>query len=111
MVARRADVREADGMPDGDLATALETAEGLVRDAGRLQVRQRATLTVHGWKAHANDLVSDVDLASERLIVDGLRAAFPADGLVAEEGSSYAGTSGRVWIVDPLDGMRNYVGA
>ena len=45
----------------------------LARRAGQLQVRERATLTVHGWKAHANDLVSDVDLASEGLIADGLR--------------------------------------
>jgi hypothetical protein len=60
------------------LSGALATAEHLAQEAGRLQVRERATLTVHGWKAHANDLVSDVDLASERLIADGLRAAFPA---------------------------------
>ena len=91
------------------LSAALAIAERLAREAGRLQVRERATLTVHGWKAHANDLVSDVDLASERLIADGLRAAFPADGVLAEEGENSAGTSGRRWIVDPLDGTRNYV--
>jgi myo-inositol-1(or 4)-monophosphatase len=96
-------------VPDTDLPAALQIAEGLAVEAGRLQVRERATLTVHGSKAHANDLVSDVDLASERLIVDGLREAFPADGLLAEEGSSSAGTSGRRWIVDPLDGTRNYI--
>jgi len=94
---------------EDDLGSALATAVELAREAGRLQLRERATLTVHGWKAHANDLVSDVDLASERLIADGLRARFPADGLVAEEGASAAGTSGRRWIVDPLDGTRNYV--
>jgi myo-inositol-1(or 4)-monophosphatase len=92
-----------------DLGSALATAVELARQAGQLQMRERATLTVHGWKAHANDLVSDVDLASERLIADGLRAEFPADGLIAEEGSSSAGTSGRRWIVDPLDGTRNYI--
>jgi myo-inositol-1(or 4)-monophosphatase len=95
--------------PSHDFSAALATAEHLAREAGQLQVRQRPTLTVHGWKAHANDLVSDVDLASERLIVDGLRAAFPADGLLAEEGASSAGTSSRRWIIDPLDGTRNYV--
>jgi myo-inositol-1(or 4)-monophosphatase len=73
-----------------DLTSALATAEALAHEAGRLQVRERATLTVHGWKAHANDLVSDVDLASERLIVDGLCAAYPADGVLPEEGSSSA---------------------
>ena len=52
---------------------------------------------------------NSVDLAHERLIADGLRAEFPTDGLIAEEGSSSTGTSGRRWIVDPLDGTRNYV--
>ncbi len=91
------------------LSTALATAEHLAREAGRQQVRERARLTVRGWKSHANDLVSDVDLASERLIADGLRAAFPADGVLAEGGSNSGGTSDRRWIVDPLDGTRNYV--
>jgi myo-inositol-1(or 4)-monophosphatase len=102
-------VSEAGEVPHTNLAAELAIAETLVREAGRLQVRDRATLTVHGSKAHANDFVSDVDLASESLIVDGLRAAFPADGLLAEEGSSSAGTSGRRWVVDPLDGTRNYI--
>jgi myo-inositol-1(or 4)-monophosphatase len=93
----------------GDLAKELTLAESLAHEAGRLQVRRRATLTVHGAKAHANDLVSDVDIASEALIVDGLRAGFPEDAVIAEEGASNAGTSGRRWIVDPLDGTRNYI--
>jgi myo-inositol-1(or 4)-monophosphatase len=53
--------------------------------------------------------VSHVDLASEALIVDGLRAAFPGDGVLGEEGGGMPGTSGRRWIVDPLDGTRNYL--
>ena len=62
-----------------------------------------------GVKTHANDLVSDVDLASERLIVDGVFAAFPGDGILAEEGSSARGTTGWRWVIDPLDGTRNYL--
>jgi myo-inositol-1(or 4)-monophosphatase len=108
-VARSAGVRHAGEVLHTDLSAALATAEALAHEAGRLQVRKRATLTVHGWKAHVNDPVSDVDLASERLIADGLHAAYPADGLLAEEGSNIAGTTNRRWIVDPLDGTRNYV--
>ena len=102
-------MRQAGQVLHTELSAALATAEALANEAGRLQVRERATLTVQGWKAHVNDLVSDVDLASERLIADGLHAAFPADGLLAEEGSNNAGTTNRRWIVDPLDGTRNYV--
>jgi myo-inositol-1(or 4)-monophosphatase len=74
-------------------------------------VRRRPSLVVQGTKAHGNDLVSDVDLASERLITDALSAAWPADGILGEEGHDTAGTSGRRWVVDPLDGTRNYVTA
>jgi myo-inositol-1(or 4)-monophosphatase len=87
----------------------LELAVDLAVAAGRLQVERRASVVVRGTKAHANDLVSDVDEASEALIVAGLLSAFPEDGVLGEEGAGVAGTSGRRWVVDPLDGTRNYL--
>ena len=97
-----------------ELRAAHDLAVSLARDAGALQVRERAGVTVAATtvtKAHANDLVSEIDLASERLIVDGLRSAFPDDGILGEEGADTPGTSGRRWVVDPLDGTRNYLSA
>lgn len=64
---------------------------------------------VRGTKAHANDLVSDVDIASEELIVAGLTEDFPDDGVLGEEGTDRVGRSGRRWIIDPIDGTRNYI--
>jgi fructose-1,6-bisphosphatase/inositol monophosphatase family enzyme len=98
----------------GDLRAAGDLAASLARDAGALQVRERPGVTAGRGarvtsKAHANDLVSDVDRASEELIVDGLRVAFPDDGVLGEEGAGVAGASGRRWVVDPLDGTRNYL--
>ena len=49
------------------------------------------------------------DRECERLIVSELRAAFPDDGFLGEEGARDAGTSGRRWIVDPIDGTRDFV--
>lgn len=94
-----------------DLDAARKLAIELAAAAGRLQVQRRATVVVHGTKAHANDLVSDVDQASERLIVDGIRAVWPDDGILGEEGASAAGTTGWRWVIDPLDGTRNYLTA
>lgn len=58
------------------------------------------------------DLVTEVDLASEALIVEALRARFPADHIVAEEGSGGdregAPPAARTWIIDPLDGTTNF---
>jgi myo-inositol-1(or 4)-monophosphatase len=92
-----------------ELEAARDLAVRLAIEAGVLQVRTRGSITGLTTKAHANDLVSDVDIASERLIVDGILAAYPADGIFGEEGNRVDGTSGRLWVIDPLDGTRNYL--
>lgn len=53
--------------------------------------------------------VTAADRACERLIVDGLMAEFPGDGLLGEEGSKREGTSGRRWIIDPIDGTKDFL--
>ncbi len=92
-----------------DLTAVRELAATQAAQAGRLQVERRDNLQVGAPNAHANDLVSDVDMASEQLIVDGITAAWPDDALRAEEGDDRAGTSGWTWAIDPLDGTRNYI--
>ena len=56
-----------------------------------------------------NDWVSLADRDSERAIVSSLRARFPNDSIVGEEGSAVRAASGRTWIIDPLDGTSNYL--
>jgi myo-inositol-1(or 4)-monophosphatase len=56
-----------------------------------------------------NDWVSVADRDSERAIVSSLRANFPEDSIVGEEGSKVQAGSGRTWIIDPLDGTSNYL--
>ncbi|HEY8133190.1 MAG TPA: inositol monophosphatase family protein [Thermoanaerobaculia bacterium] len=58
-----------------------------------------------------NDWVSRADRESEAAIVAFLREHFPADAILGEEGglSASGGTSGRTWIIDPLDGTSNYL--
>jgi myo-inositol-1(or 4)-monophosphatase len=53
--------------------------------------------------------VSDADRDAEAAIAELLRVERPHDALVAEEGSAERGSSGRRWIVDPLDGTTNYL--
>lgn len=56
-----------------------------------------------------NDFVSRADRESERAIVETLLSRHPGDGILGEEGSSRAGTSGREWVIDPLDGTSNFI--
>lgn len=57
-----------------------------------------------------NDWVSRADRESEAAIVGFIREHCPNDGILGEEGGiSAEGTSGRTWIIDPLDGTSNYL--
>ena len=60
-------------------------------------------------KSSATDMVSDADHAAEAVVVEVLARERPDDGLLGEEGSSAVGSSGRRWVVDPLDGTTNYL--
>ena len=56
-----------------------------------------------------NDWVSKADRESEAAIVSFLRDRHPGDAILGEEGGHIAGTAGRTWIIDPLDGTSNYL--
>jgi histidinol phosphatase-like enzyme (inositol monophosphatase family) len=53
--------------------------------------------------------VTAADRHCERLFVQELLANFPADGVLGEEGAGKAADSGRRWIIDPIDGTRDFV--
>ena len=48
--------------------------------------------------------VTAADRASERLIRTALAERYPADGIVGEEEGASMGTTGRTWVIDPIDG-------
>ena len=54
------------------------------------------------------DLVTEVDEQAEQVIREILLGAFPAYGMLAEEGGEQTGEEDARWIVDPLDGTTNY---
>lgn len=60
-------------------------------------------------KSTPTDVVTVMDKNAERLLEKFLLGARPNDGILGEEGASVDGTSGVVWIVDPLDGTVNYL--
>lgn len=85
---------------------ALRTA----REAGDLILRLRDEgVVVAGTKSSEIDIVTRADQAAEALVRERLLDARPDDGMVGEEGDHLGGTSGVVWIVDPIDGTVNYL--
>jgi histidinol-phosphatase len=53
--------------------------------------------------------VSDADRGVETLVLDLVAAHRPSDGVLGEEYGERVGTSGRRWVVDPVDGTKNFV--
>jgi myo-inositol-1(or 4)-monophosphatase len=93
-----------------DSAELLGLAEELARAAGRLIVEERPrSLTVTATKSSSTDIVTEMDQASERLLVERIIAARPHDGILGEEGADRTGSSGVTWVIDPIDGTVNYL--
>lgn len=91
-------------------AELLALALAVAREAADL-VRTRREEGVHvaATKSSATDVVTEADRASEDLIRERILSARPDDGILGEEGSDTAGTSGVRWVVDPIDGTVNYL--
>jgi myo-inositol-1(or 4)-monophosphatase len=85
----------------------LEVARRVAIKAGRLLEKNQSGRRSIRFKAGAGNLVTDMDHASEELIVRALRREFPDHAIVAEEGGS-TGDSPHRWYIDPLDGTTNY---
>src|SRR5262245_63883925 len=78
------------------------------RQAGAIALRYWNTGLTAETKSDASP-VTLADRECERAISRALEEAFPDDGLLGEEGSAKDSRSGRRWIIDPIDGTRDFV--
>ena len=90
----------------------LNVAVKAARTAG--SIINRAALDIESVRISqkkANDFVTEVDHAAERIIIDTLLSAYPGHGIWAEESGRTMGAkdSDYVWIIDPLDGTTNFI--
>src|SRR5438094_223594 len=93
----------------------LEIAIALARLAGKTILRHYAAGFVAEEKFGVDNFSEPVTIAdreASRIIVDGLTAAFPDDGILSEEEDDDLDlrlSKHRVWIVDPIDGTAGYI--
>src|SRR5262245_31098120 len=76
-------------------------------EAGRLLMRHFRTKFSIAHKGDIN-IVTELDVAAEKLIVSRILEAFPTHSVLAEESHSDAARTRFTWIIDPLDGTTNY---
>jgi len=86
----------------------LEVARAAALRSGKLALRYAAQGVVPENKSDDSP-VTIADKESEKLIAAVLEEAFPDDGLLGEEGAYKPSRSGRRWIIDPIDGTRDFV--
>jgi 3'(2'), 5'-bisphosphate nucleotidase len=89
----------------------LPIVEQLVREAGALVRGYYDQGAAVAWKG-VDDPVTAADHAANQHLVAGLRRAFPSDGILSEESHDDLARRQRrrVWIVDPLDGTKEFIG-
>ena len=86
----------------------INLAKLLVQEAGAMALDYQR----QGVKAEAkqdDSPVTAADRACEKLIVERLQREFPDDGVLGEEGSNRPTKNGRKWIIDPIDGTKDFV--
>jgi len=90
-----------------DINLASNIAKEAVKNAGKL-------LMDHYGKPHEvslkgkSDIVTDIDIASEKIILDAIKKHFPDHSILSEEGGGLKYSEKYLWITDPIDGTINY---
>ncbi|MHC4549316.1 MAG: 3'(2'),5'-bisphosphate nucleotidase CysQ family protein [Planctomycetota bacterium] len=92
-----------------DLQQAAETACDLAREGAALATRLQGRVDARD-KGGGRGPVTEADVAVEKLLLKGLRAAFPETPILAEETrQGVERPAPYLWCVDPIDGTREYV--
>ena len=85
----------------------LALAQQIALKAGELLLDRPASWELTS-KSTAIDIATQMDVASEKLIVNAILASRPDDGIIGEEGAARESKSGYTWVIDPVDGTVNY---
>lgn len=76
--------------------------------AGEILRKKFKKVGVKYTKSHALDVVTEADLAANRLLLSAIKKTFPDHGIISEETAEYKNGSEYVWVIDPLDGTLNF---
>ena len=95
------------GQEDINLEKAWQAARNIAYSAGEI-LQEWWPKAKNVKQKGINDIVTNVDMESEKYIRDQIASYFPEHGIYGEEESGDDPQQGYVWIIDPVDGTRNY---
>ena len=83
----------------------------IVKKAGAEIKKRFGKSGVKYTKTHSHDVVTEADLASNRILIDAIQKRYSSHGIISEETGEYQKDAEFVWIIDPLDGTNNFARA
>lgn len=86
----------------------LDDLISISKEAGELIRSKFNTNFSIEFKTNESDLVTEVDEASEKIIVDFISKKYPSHGIITEEGGTSLSKSEYNWVIDPIDGTTNF---
>lgn len=89
------------------LSKAKSVAQKAALKAGKYIKKNRTQVKVKGQKDR-QDIVTNIDLGAEKIIIDLISNNFPTHNIISEETGSVQNQSDYTWVIDPLDGTKEY---
>ncbi len=89
--------------------TLVDFAVSIAREAGELTLGWFEAPGLDVVRKTDGSPVTAADREAERLLRDRIAVAHPDDSVIGEEGNDTSGSSGRTWILDPIDGTESFI--
>jgi len=89
--------------------TLVDFAVSIAREAGELTLGWFEAPGLDVVRKIDGSPVTEADQEAERLLRDRITVAHPDDSVIGEEGDDTSGSSGRTWILDPIDGTESFI--
>ncbi|MEC8970351.1 MAG: inositol monophosphatase family protein, partial [Actinomycetota bacterium] len=89
--------------------TLVDFAISIAREAGELTLGWFETPGLDVVQKTDGSPVTVADREAESLLRDRITVAHPDDSIIGEEGDDRSGSSGRTWILDPIDGTESFI--
>lgn len=88
-----------------------EFIENILRQSGELVLASFGEILPSQKKLEKSQIVTEVDIASERRIIEAITKEFPKSGIIAEESGFIPSQDNTFFVIDPIDGTSNFANA
>ncbi len=85
-----------------------EFIKNITKKAGRAVLKKFGKAGVKYTKEDISDVVTEADLISNKIIIDAIKRKYPRHGIISEETGVFQPDSKYTWLIDPVDGTRNF---